>query len=281
MFNKTINLFDVDLQLFSEGGGEGTGATGADAASQTGGNTPDAGVKNAESEKHYSESEMQNIIKQRVKSKDEELNAAKEAADKYSKAAPLLEMIAQKYGAADASDIDAITKAVNDDSSFFEEAALEAGMSVEKYKEFNRIKREHSAMKSVLDQQERQKKIDAQTQKWMREAEETAAKYESFDLSREMQNPRFKEKLLAGDTVTEAYQALHFDELMSSAMKYSAEATKKDVAADIMARGARPNENGLSSQSSATVKEDISNMSRNSIFDVMKRAERGEKINFR
>lgn len=278
MTKSLLNPFFVDLQLFAEGSDGGTGETGVAAASQTGENVSAAGTVQAE--KTYSESELQNIIKQRVKQKDDELRNAQETVDKYNKAAPLFEALATRYGSGDPADIDSITKAVEEDNSFYEDEALEMGVSVEHLREFKRTQRQNKALQDQVDAFVRKQEADKQMDTWMKEAESTKKLYPDFDFSAELTNPAFKEKLKKGDSVIEAFRAVHFDDLMAKAMKYSADTTKADVAADIRARGVRPSENGLSSQGSASVKTEINNLSREGVLDIFRRADRGERIKF-
>lgn len=278
---KTLqNLLFVDLQLFSEGGAEGTGGIGADAVSHNSGETaPDAGVKNAE-QKTYTEEEVQNLVKGRVKSIQDKLAAAEERASKYENASPMYESLAKKYGVSDASDIGAIQKAVEADDSYLEDEAMEKGVTVEHLRQLKQTERKFEAAERELNAMKKQKAAEDQAKAWMQAAADTRAKYSDFDLQNELKNSEFANYLRAGVPMTKAYEVIHMEELTSRAMRTAAEAARSDVTADIMARGRRPSENGLSSQSSADVRTEINNLSPTQIRDFMTRAERGEKIKF-
>lgn len=278
MVKSLLNPLLIDLQLFSEGGAAGTGATGADAVSQSGETSPDAGVNAAQ--KTYTDADVQSIVKARVKTIEDKLSAAQQAADRYNEAAPLLEMLSEKYGTSDPSDVAALTAALENDSSLYEDEAMEMGVSVEHLKEFKKAKREAEAFKRERDNLKRQRDAELQTKQWADDAEAIKAKYGDFDLLTELQNPDFKSYLKAGIPMQKAYEAIHMDELLSRAMHTAASAARNDVTADIMARGRRPGENGLNSQSAADVKVDISSLSIEQIREYNARAARGEKITF-
>lgn len=277
MIKSLLNPIIIDLQLFSDGGGEGTGGFGADAASHTDGTSPDVGAK---AQKSYSEEEVQNLIKARVKSYEDKLHTAEESAKKYSEAAPLLEALASRHNT-DAADIAALTRAVEADDSYLEDEAMERGLTVEQLRSFKKSEREAKAFKAEADALRSKIAADEQARKWMGEIEQTRQKYGTFDFDTEMQNPEFKAYLKAGIPIQKAYEVIHMDTLIPMAMRSAADAAKKDVAADIMARGRRPGENGLNSQGAVDVKTEVGNLSSSQIKDIMNRAERGQKIKFK
>ena len=277
MIKSLLNPIIIDLQLFSDGGGEGMGGFGADATPHTDGTSPDVGAK---AQKSYSEAEVQNLIKARVKSYEDKLHTAEESAKKYSEAAPLLEALASRHGT-DAADIAALTRAVEADDSYLEDEAMERGLTVEQLRSFKKSEREAKAFKAEADALRSKIAADEQARKWMGEIEQTRQKYGTFDFDTEMQNPEFKAYLKAGVPIQRAYEVIHMDTLIPMAMQSAANAAKKDVAADIMARGRRPGENGLSSQGAVDVKTEVANLSSTQIKDIMNRAERGQKIKFK
>ena len=65
---------------------------------------------------------VQDTIQKRLKS-------TKETVDKYNELAPTLDMLARKYGISDASDIKALNKAIEEDDSYYEDEALEKGIT--------------------------------------------------------------------------------------------------------------------------------------------------------
>ena len=186
---KKLLIQRLNLQLLAEGGsgassGDGgtvggeTSVTGANAVSQAKGvkSNPLADVKygiqpkenaqttdvqekeaavapvdrNAEFEKlikgEYKDlydARMQETIRSRLK-------GTKETVDKYNALTPTLELLAQKYGV-DVNNIEALNKAIQDDDSYFEEEALEKGLTVEQLKEIKAMKRENEELKSKIE----------------------------------------------------------------------------------------------------------------------------------
>ena len=117
-------------------------------------------------------------------------------------------------------------------------------------------------------------------QRWMAESEPVKSVYGSFDLGKEVQNPQFLSMLKAGVPVQHAYEVVHMDEIKAGIAKMQAQATEKQVVAGIRAKGARPQENGVSSQSAFTVKDDVSKLTKKDRAEAVRRALRGEHIEF-
>ena len=304
----------LNLQLFGEGAGagagagdggtaEGQGVTGAAALPQTKGekNNPLASVKygiqeeapaakvhtetvaqpdrNAEFEKlikgEYKDlydAKMQDTIQKRLK-------GTKETVDKFNALTPTLELLAKKYGV-DAGDIDALGKAIEEDDSYYEQEALDKGMTVQQLKEIKKMERENAELKAQMEEAQRQengKKLYAQ---WMQQAEKAKQVYPSFDIRAEMNNPKFVDLLRSNIDVRTAYEVLHKDEIIPAAMQFTAQAVESKLAKKIASNGARPSENGMSSQSAAVVKSDVSQLSKADRAEIIRRVQRGEKIRF-
>ena len=306
----------LNLQLFAEGAGgaagtggdggtaQGEGVTAAAALPQTKGekNNPLANVKygiqedvapaaevqkpteappdlNAEFEqlikgkfKDQYDARMQDTIQKRLK-------GSKETVEKYTALTPTLELLAKKYGV-DAADIDALNKAIQDDDSYFEEEALEKGMSVQQLKEFKKMERDNAELRKQMQEQQNQQNANKLYASWMNQAEEAKKVYPSFDLKAEMQNPRFLDLLRSNVDVKTAYEVVHKDEIIPAAMQFAAQTVETKIAKKIAANGARPAENGMSSGSPAVVKSDVSQLSKADRQEIIRRVQRGEKIRF-
>ena len=299
----------LNLQLFAEGAGdggtaEGQGVTEAAALPQTKGekNNPLASVKygiqeeeapvagvqtetvaqpdrNAEFEKlikgEYKDlydAKMQDTIQKRLKGQ-------KETVDKFNALTPTLDLLASKYGV-DAGDIEALNKAISEDDSYYEQEALDRGMTVQQLKEIKKMERENADLKAQMEEAQRQengKKLYAQ---WMQQAEEAKKVYPSFDIKAEMNNPKFVDLLRSNIDVRTAYEVLHKDEIIPAAMQFTAQTVESKLAKKIASNGARPTENGMSSQSAAVVKSDVSQLSKADRAEIIRRVQRGEKIRF-
>ena len=304
----------LNLQIFAEGAGgtgagagdggtaQGQGVTAAAALPQTKGekNNPLAAVKygiqedsapaaevqtvaqpdrNAEFErlikgeyKDLYDAKMQDTIQKRLK-------GSKETVDKFNALSPTLELLGKKYGV-DATDIEALNKAIEEDDSYYEQEALEMGMTVEQLKEFKKVQRENAELRSQMQEQQRQENASKLYASWMNQAEEAKKVYPSFDMRAEMNNPKFLDLLKSNIDVRTAYEVLHKDEIIPAAMQFTAQTVESKLAKKIASNGARPSENGMSSQSAAVVKSDVSQLSKADRAEIIRRVQRGEKIRF-
>ena len=294
----------LNLQLFAEGAGdggtaEGQGVTGTVAGSQKGVN-PLAEVKYGIQEEEAPAAEVQEVaqpdrnaefealIKGEYKDLydarvqdtiQKRLKGTKETVDKYNALAPTLEMMAKKYGV-DANDIEALNKAIEEDDSYYEEEALEKGLSVQQLKEIRKMERENAHLKAQMEEQQRQENGKKLYSQWMQQADATKQVYPSFDIRAEMENPKFVDLLRSNIDVRTAYEVLHKDEIIPAAMQFTAKAVESKIAKKIAANGARPSENGMSSQSASLTKSDVSQLSNKDIDEVYRRVARGERVTF-
>ena len=312
MSNKDFIRF-FNLQLFADGAGAGdggtgdsgaTGATGTDAASQTKGEKvsledvkygiqaetkeqaaavqeetkaqPDRAAEfkkliDGEYKDLYDEN-VQAILKKRLK-------GTNETVEKYNALAPTLEILSKKYGV-DASNIEALNKAIEEDDTFYEQEALDKGVSVEHLKEIRKMERENAELKRQMQEKETRENANKLYASWMKQSDEIKTVYPSFDLQEWLQNPRFVELLRSNIDMRTAYEVLNKDNIIRSAMQFTAKTVEQKIANKIAANGARPAENGTSSQSAAVVKSDVSQLSNADIDEINRRIARGEKISF-
>ena len=219
------------------------------------------------------DAEMQSIVKRRI-------GETKQLEEANGKTKVILDILASRYGIKDVQDIDAITKAIEEDNSFYEQAAVEAGLTVEQYKRMKSIERENQILKEAREQAERRQQADQVYAGWLQESEQVKNLYPSFDLQTELKNPQFGKLLGNGVGVKAAFQALHHDEILSGAMQYTAQTIAKKTADGIANRQSRPVENGLNSQASANVRSDVSKLTRADRMEIARRAARGEQIRF-
>jgi hypothetical protein len=301
---KTIIPMLFNLQLFAEGGGTGaegtSGVTGTAAVSQTGENTAEVkyGKQNttptSEAEtttevttlsreeefakirkgeyKDLFDAEVQNTVQKRLKS-------TKDTVQKYEALTPTLELLAKKYGV-DAADIEALNRAIEDDDSYFEEEALEKGISVKQLKEIRQMERENAELRAEREARQNQEAANREYARWMEQTEEAKKFYPNIDLRAEMQNEQFRNMLRSGVDVRAAYEIAHRDEIFPAIMQHAAKAAEQKVTNKVIANGARPTENGMSSQSASIVKDDVSQLTNADIDEVIRKVRAGEKITF-
>lgn len=297
---KTTDFLLINLQLFAEGGDGGTGEagetgvtataavsqgesssgeTGEQTTSTAGGQVaqPD---RNAEFEKLIKgdykdlyDAKVQDTIQKRLKS-------TKETVDRYNQLAPTLEMLSHKYGV-DATDIEALNRAIQDDDAYYEEEAMEKGVSVEQLKTIKKMERENAELKRQMQEQQVRDNANKIYVKWLEQAEALKGVYPNFNLDAELGNPEFLNLIKNNVDVRTAFEVIHKDEIIGSAMQFTAQHTKEKISNSIIANGNRPTENGNGSQSSAIVGTDVSQLSREQREELIKRAAQGETIRFK
>ena len=313
MYKDNYHPYALNLQLFAEGGA-GDGGTGASegtsgvnavaAVQQKGSKNPLADVKygiqedsaqtapvqetadvvetpdrNKEFEKlikgEYKDlydAKVQDTIQRRLKS-------TRETVEKYEALTPTLEMLAKKYGV-DVADIKALNQAIEEDDSYYEEEALEKGITVQQLKEIRKMERENSELRRQMQEKESRENANRLYQQWMQQAEQVKAVYPSFDLNAEMQNPKFLDLLRANIDLRTAYEVLNNDKIIPAAMQFTAKQVEQKLTNKIVANGARPTENGMSSQSASLTKSDVSQLTKADRAEIARRVARGEKIRF-
>ena len=208
---------------------------------------------------------------------DRRFRETKNLEQQVSRAQSVIDMLMQRYKITD-GDMGKLTQAVENDDAYWSEAAEEAGMSVEQYKQFQRLKRENDALLRAQRMRQNQQAAQQQLQKWYSEGEQVKAVYPDFDLGAESKNPQFISMLKAGVPVQHAYEVIHMDEIKAGVAQSTARQTEKQVVDGIRAKGNRPAENGTSSQSAFTVKDDPHKWTKQDRAEVARRVARGETI---
>ena len=311
--SKSNEIYLIDLQLFAEGGTSGDGGTADGTADNGEPATPTTkGVKNPLADVKYGKQEVQaatvqtddtaakdsvtqdreakfnELIKGEYKdlydakmqeTVQKRLKKTKETVDKYNALSPMLEMLARKYGI-DASDVEGLNKAIEEDDSYYEQEAMEKGITVEQLKTVRKMERENAELRRQMEDRAAQDQAERDVAKWMEEAKEAEKVFPGLDLRNELQNPQFIALMKDGIGLETAYFALHHRELVPKAMQYAEKKVAEQVTGNIIARGVRPIESGVSSQSSAVVKSDVSQLTKADRQEIIRRVARGEKIRF-
>lgn len=218
------------------------------------------------------DAKMQDTIQKRLK-------GTKDTVDKYNALAPTLEILAKKYGV-DPTDIDALNHAIDEDNTFFEDEALQKGISVEQLKEIRKIERENADLKKQMREQSVRENADRIYSEWLEQSDALKQIYPNFDLDAEIKNPRFVDLLKNNVDVRTAYEVLHKDDIIRGAMQFTADTVQTKLANNIIAGRNRPSENGIGQTSTAVVKNDVSQLSRADREEIIRRVARGEKIRF-
>ena len=273
------------LDLFGEGASGGAGAeggtTGEGAGQTTGGQQASdppvdrkATFRNMIKGEYKAEFDevMQDNFKRRFKDHDD----LKKRVDDTR---PLMELLAGKYGV-DAEDIAGIVKAAEADDGYYEQEAAEKGLTVAQLKDFKRMERENAQLKAAADERQRAEGINRVHARWAQESEALKAVFPEFDFEVERQNPDFSDMLLSGVSVEAAYKAVHFDEMMTGMMQFTAQKAQQQTVNNIRARGMRPDEGGMGTRAAGEARTDVSKLTRKERADLAARALRGERITF-
>ena len=222
--------------------------------------------------------QMQAVVQSRLKS-------AKGAEEQLSKITPALELLARKYKLdPNNMDYDALTKAINDDDSYYEEKALQMGTSVETAKKIDQQERDTARQQRAAELSLQEQRVRNHYAGLEQQAEEMKKIVPNFDLETELKNPYFFRMTApnVGIKVKDAYYAVHHDEMQIAAMQATAKATAQNISQNIQARQRRPDENGISGQAPSATTFDYRNASpeQRAAFkkDLSARLARGEKV---
>ena len=189
----------------------------------------------------------------------------KQAEDILKKVAPVLELQARRYGLDENNiDYDALVKATEKDSSYYEEKSLEKGTSIEQTMDEDikdrAQKREQREQERTLEQQ----KIQNHILKLEQQGEAMKAIFPNFDLRKELQNPQFARMTApnVGLSVEDAYYAVHRREIQEASMQVTAQKVAQKISNDIQSGKSRPAENGTTGQAPSVATFDYSKASR-------------------
>ena len=218
--------------------------------------------------------QMQATVRQRLRS-------AKGAEEALGKLTPALELLARKHGLDPAKmDYEALAKAINDDESYYEDKALEMGVSVEAAKKIDQQERDTARQQRQAEQTLEEQKIQKHFEGLQQQAEEMKKVFPNFDLRKELQNPVFVRMTApnVGISVEDAYFAVHRNELQAAAMQVTAQKTAQKVSNAIKAGSRRPTESGISGQGASVTNIDYKSMTPAQRNELKARIRAGEKI---
>lgn len=273
------------LDLFGEGASGGDGAAGGTTGEGAGQATEGQQASDPPADRKTT---FRNMIKGEYKAEFDEVmqdNLKRRFKDhddlkkRVDDTRPLMELLAGKYGV-DAEDIAGIVKAAEADDGYYEQEAAEKGLTVAQLKDFKRMERENAQLKAAADERQRAEGINRVHARWAQESEALKAVFPEFDFEVERQNPDFSNMLLSGVSVEAAYKAIHFDEMMTGMMQFTAQKAQQQTVNDIRARGMRPDEGGMGNRAAGEARTDVSKLSRKEREEIERRALAGERISF-
>lgn len=201
-------------------------------------------------------------------------------AEGLEKLAPALQLLSKKYGV-DSGDYDAIAKAVADDDEYYEDRAMELGVSTEVAKQLERSEAVARAAEAQKQQFINEQKLMEHLGKMNAQAVELQKKYPNFDLRKELDNPTFR-RLTAPDlmfSLEDAYELVHRDEIKESIRQAALKASVQQVSNAVQSNRSRPSEGGVPKSSNASIQTfDYRNATREQREALKARIKSGEKI---
>ena len=218
--------------------------------------------------------QMQAVVQSRLRS-------AKGAEESLGKLAPALELLARKHGQDPANiDYEALAKSISDDNDYYEDKALEMGVSLETAKRIDQQERETARQQREQQRTLEQQKIQQHIIKLEQQGEALKKVFPNFDLRTELQNPAFARMTSpnVGISVEDAYYAVHRNEIQAASMQVAAQKTAQKISNAIQAGSRRPNENGASGQAPSVSTFDYRRASQEQREALKKRIRSGEKI---
>ena len=199
---------------------------------------------------------------------------------------PVMDLLMQRYNIGD-GDVNKLMTALESDNRYYEEAADQAGMTVEQFRAMQKLERENAELKAMrqranAEAQRNQQMQQAQQQlnNWYAEGDKLKSIYPTFDFQKEASNREFLNLLKSGVGVQHAYELIHMDEIKNATAMNAAKSASAQMQANIKKNSSRPRENGMSTQGAAIVKNDASKLTRKDRAEIVRRAARGDIIEF-
>ena len=191
---------------------------------------------------------------------------------------PMLNALMQKAGV---DSVEELSQLVLDDDSLYEEEAEEAGMTVERYKQFKQLQDEHDRREREDAESQERALWNDHFNRMAEQAEKLKQTFPDFDLSKEMENETFRRLThpSVGVSVEDAYYTIHRNELGPQIMAYGMNRAREQMGQTIQAQRARPAEGAMRSQGSvsADMKIDFSKLSRKERDEYRRQVHLGKK----
>ena len=282
-------MLKLNLQYFAEGGEGGEGAapnTGnVSMVENSGSNHRTTELNEQENDKY---AEYLNLIKGEYKEQhqrhfqeafNKRYGEYKSMAEKMLNISPILDALQQRYQTKNGTP-EELLEALNNDDDYFEQAADAAGLTVEQLKHMRRIEAENQRYQRERRIIEARLRSEETAKKWQSEAEEVKKIYPTFDFRKAMENERFKDLMNPKNNIDmrTAYEVAFIDDIKNSVAMSTAQQTQKDVVNNILARGQRPAENGVSSRNGVVIQNDPSKWTKKNRDEIERKVLAGAKI---
>jgi len=191
----------------------------------------------------------------------------------------IAQMLYDRYNI-ERGDVTALKSAIESDTAYLAAEADKRGMSIEDYRYLRKLETENRSFYERQAEYDAAHRASEAVNRWYEESLGVKEIYPEFDIFSEAKNPSFVSLLKNGIDIKTAYEVVHQSEIIAKATDAAAKEAEKKTADAIRQRAQRPAENGLSSVSSAIIKNNVSSLSAKDREDIARRAARGEKITF-
>ena len=222
--------------------------------------------------------QMQAVVQSRLRS-------AKGAEEALGKLTPALELLARQKGLdPEKLDYDALAKAISEDKAYYEDRALEMGVSVETAMKIDQQERDTARQQREQERTIEEQKMQRHFQSLQQQGEAMKKTFPNFDLMEELKNPAFVRMTApnVGISVEDAYYAVHRNEIQTASMQVAAQKTAQKLSNSIQAGNRRPSENGTTGQAPSVTTFDYRNASPEQRAELKRQirsaAARGEKL---
>ena len=192
----------------------------------------------------------------------------------------MLGVIYDHYGVKK-GDKQALRAAIDADDSYYAAEAARRHVTKEQVKAERSLAKVNEQRRNE-EAARRQQQANAQKwNEWTQQAAEVAGVYPGFDLRNEiLNNEQFAALLDKGLGVRQAYESVHFDEIMQKLTQTAVQDAAARTARSIAANGNRAVEGALGVQPGVATKQSVQDLTGRQIEDILKRVGRGEKITF-
>ena len=194
---------------------------------------------------------------------------AKKLEKQVQSTSEVMNLISLKYGI-DADKIDDLKKAIEEDDTYWEDAAEKENLTVAQFKHMKKMEAENAALRRAQEEAQRITQKEQVFSKWTQEAEGLKNFYPKFDLNEELQNEQFLKLLGAGIDMKTSFETIHHNELLTGAMSFTAKSVAKKQADAIRSGQMRPTENGISSRAAVVVKRDPDKLTHEDFVEIRK-----------
>ena len=290
-----MKKFKLNLRLFDGEGGSAAAGSAGEGASQVATGTQANGLIVNDSQGISQDISQGQVAAVQGTDFENYMNSHKDEADKWfserfqekfnKRYAPIrkqlnaansvMEMLATKYGIEDSKNIEAITKALEEDDMLYAERAEANGRTIDEQRQWDMLERENRMYREQRQQAERSEQIQRQMDEWDQQSKNLKQLFPTFNLDQELQNPEFEQALRSGLSMERAFYAVHGEEIFSGAMQNTAQEVRQATVQDMAARRGRPKENAMGSQASAHVSKDVHKLTKQERAEIARRSMNG------